>query len=77
MTNTPVLLIDLMKGENEMTKTTNQRRTAASIVEDIRKIFLELQKDADCDAMTARLSMERLSVVKTILEHAEKGVNND
>ena len=51
-----------------MTKTTKQYRTAASMIEDIRKHYLEASQEYDRHVEEARRSGEKLAVIKQILD---------
>ena len=55
-----------------MTKTTNKRRTAASIVKKIRARLEEAQQRLEADELTVARSRERVEDIQAILDDAEK-----
>ena len=60
-----------------MTKTTNQRRTAASIVEDIRKRLVAEQQVFSLAKEAMSQSEARLVTIHSILDDAEKNGSDD
>ena len=60
-----------------MTKTTNQRRTAASVIESIRARFDDERSLLLAAVAKVSIHKSRLDVLQQILTEAEKNGNND
>ena len=55
-----------------MTKTTNKRRTAASIIRNIQARLWEAQEQLKADELNAAKSRDRVADIQAILDEAEK-----
>ena len=55
-----------------MTKTTNKRRTVASVIKNIRDRLAEARQQLEADELKAAKSRNRVSDIQAILDDAEK-----